>query len=177
MVTMKKTEAERFLALSEEVLEHPVYDWQQQYYHHQSLTIYDHSLVVAFLAWRIAKTLGLSQKAVIRGGLLHDFFLYDWHVEGRRNPKPLLKKHGFTHADEALLNAEFFFELNDMERDIIATHMFPLNIRPPAYLESILVNAVDTWVTFREFIAGKSGAPHPIIPFVRENRKKKHRGG
>ena len=51
--------------------------------------------------------------------------------------------HGFTHAKRALKNAEKEFSLNPIERDIIIRHMFPLNIKPPKYRESIIVCIAD----------------------------------
>lgn len=35
------------------------------------------------------------------------------------------------------------FALNAVERDVIARHMFPLNLTPPRYRESILVCIAD----------------------------------
>ena len=51
--------------------------------------------------------------------------------------------HGFTHAREALSNAQKQFELNEIERDVIKKHMFPLNIALPRYRETALVSAAD----------------------------------
>lgn len=74
----------------------------------------------------------------MRGALLHDYFLYDWHIKD-----PNRKAHGFSHAAAALQNAERDFALNAVERDVIARHMFPLNLTPPRYRESILVCIAD----------------------------------
>ena len=52
-------------------------------------------------------------------------------------------QHGFTHAREALCNAQTQFELNEIERDVIKKHMFPLNIALPRYRETALVSAAD----------------------------------
>ena len=75
---------------------------------------------------------------MVRGALLHDFFMYDWH-----DPGNLRLMHGFTHAKEALQNAQKEFELNDIERDVIKKHMFPLNIALPRYRETVLVSTAD----------------------------------
>ena len=40
-------------------------------------------------------------------------------------------------------NAERDFQLNAVERDMIVKHMFPLNLTPPRYRESILVCIAD----------------------------------
>ena len=75
---------------------------------------------------------------MVRGALLHDFFMYDWH-----DPGNLRLMHGFTHAKEALCNARKQFELNDVECDVIKKHMFPLNIALPKYRETVLVSLAD----------------------------------
>ena len=45
----------------------------------------------------------------------------------------------------------FGFDLNDREKNIIRTHMFPINLAVPRYLESWLVSIVDKGVAFYEF--------------------------
>ncbi len=139
---------DRFFALAEDILHHPSFQRQRTYRHHTA-SLFEHSILVAYRAQRIAKRFSLDEKSIVRGALLHDFFLYDWHVEGRKVRKPLFKKHGFTHAKRALDNATFYFDLNSREQDIILKHMFPLNWKPPRYLESWIVNLVDSVVTIK----------------------------
>ena len=52
-----------------------------------------HSIAVAYYSCRLASIMhiNLSKKELIRGVLLHDYFLYDWHI-GKGH-----KIHGFTH--------------------------------------------------------------------------------
>ena len=99
-----------------------------------------HTIAVAYYSIKIAEFFGIKYKKrdLIRGALLHDYFLYDWHIKD-----PDRKAHGFSHAAAALQNAERDFALNAVERDIIARHMFPLNLTPPRYRESILVCIAD----------------------------------
>ena len=107
---------------------------------HGSVTVYAHCLRVACTACALARALHLrvDENALIRGALLHDYFLYDWHIKD-----PFRKAHGFSHAAVALQNAERDFHLNAVERDMIAKHMFPLNLTPPRYRESVLVCIAD----------------------------------
>lgn len=56
---------------------------------------------------------------LIRGALLHDYFLYDWH--NQLTPHHL---HGFFHPGVALRNASMDVELTPIEHDIIKKHMF-----------------------------------------------------
>ena len=72
--------------------------------------------------------LKVDRDSLVRGALLHDYFLYDWH-----DRRPERRIHGFTHTGIALHNADRDFELNDIERDIIGKHMFPLTVVPPRY--------------------------------------------
>lgn len=110
-----------------------------EFIQHGDTTCLKHTLAVAYFSMRLAEKLGISYKReeLIRGALLHDYFLYDWHDgNGRRT-------HGFTHPKTALMNAERDFELTDTERDIIKKHMFPLTPVPPKCREAWIVCIVD----------------------------------
>lgn len=112
----------------------------KEFKQHGKVSVFDHSLGVACLSIYISNFLPikLNSQALVRGALLHDYFLYDWHI-----PDESHKRHGFTHANTALVNAERDFSLCKIERDIIKKHMFPLNIKPPRYLESFIVCIAD----------------------------------
>ena len=107
---------------------------------HELIQQNQHSFFVAYMSVWLAKRfrIRVHLRSLVRGALLHDYFLYDWHIKD-----PDRKAHGFSHAAAALQNAERDFALNAVERDIIARHMFPLNLTPPRYRESILVCIAD----------------------------------
>ncbi len=107
---------------------------------HADVTCLNHCLFVAYTSFWLSKRLGLSfdRRSLIRGAVLHDFFLYDWHEKSGR--KGL---HGFTHPRTALENAQEQFQLNKREKDIILRHMWPLTPIPPKYRESYLVSFAD----------------------------------
>ena len=107
---------------------------------HAKVSVFEHSFGVACLSVYISKKLRLkvNRRALVRGALLHDYFLYDWHI---KEDSPSL--HGFKHAKIALKNAERDFLLNPIEKDIIKRHMFPLNIKLPKYKESVIVCIAD----------------------------------
>ena len=112
-----------------------------RYMQHGSTSVFRHSVSVAYycyyLAWK--KHWDVDEKSLIRGALLHDYFLYDWHVKDASH-----KWHGFHHADAALKNAMQDFDLNPVEQDMIRCHMFPLNLlRLPKYRESWLLCYAD----------------------------------
>lgn len=112
----------------------------KQFIQHGDVSVYEHCINVAFFSLYLAKRFRLSvdRQSLVRGALLHDYFLYDWHEND-----PSHRLHGFHHARRALENACRDFPLNQREKDIIAKHMFPLNLRPPRYKESALVCAAD----------------------------------
>jgi len=141
---------EEFYAYAEEILNHPIFLTQKHYFHHTT-NLYEHSILVAYYSFKVAKKFNLDRRSIVRGALLHDFFLYDWHVEGKKRKYPILKKHGFTHAQRSLINANFYFALNSKEKDIIKKHMFPLNMFIPTTLESWVVNIVDDALTYLEY--------------------------
>lgn len=114
---------------------------------HGNTSVFEHSLKVAKTSYVLSKKLNikLDHKSLVRGALLHDYFLYDWHTKGEGH-----RLHGFRHPSFALKNALMDFELNDIEKDIIKKHMFPLIPLPPKYKESIIVCVVDKWVSLKE---------------------------
>ncbi len=84
---------------------------------------------------------------MVRGALLHDYFLYDWH-EKKADVKRRL--HGFYHPGIALANADREYSLTPRERDIIQKHMWPLTVKVPLCREAWLVTAADKWCSLME---------------------------
>lgn len=107
---------------------------------HGSTTCFDHSVAVTLCSIRLAEKWGwdVDWRSLVRGALLHDYFLYDWHT-----PDPSHRLHGFHHAARALQNARQDLEVSPLEADIIGHHMFPLNPRPPKSREAAVVCLVD----------------------------------
>lgn len=105
---------------------------------HGNVTCLEHSKRVSYKSYKICKFLKLDYRSAARGGLLHDYFLYDWH----NSPYRL---HGFSHPGLALANANRDFKLNKIEQDIIKKHMWPITIIPPRHLESLIVCLVDKY--------------------------------
>lgn len=109
----------------------------------------DHSIALAFHAYRAALFLGLRSHLpdLVRGALLHDFFFYNW-CETRPRSGGL---HGFDHPKEACENAEAAFgPLTAIERDCILRHMWPITPLPPCYPESLIVCFTDKVVALIE---------------------------
>lgn len=122
-----------------------------EYIQHGSTTTLEHCINVSYHSYKLAKLLHLDCKSAARAGLLHDLFLYDWHLLPKGDP--LFQKHGFTHPQKALENANKYFSLNDMEKDIIEKHMWPLTLRKfPKYKESFLISFVDKYTSTSETV-------------------------
>ena len=119
---------------------------------HGSTTVFEHCVSVAkfslLMAYYLEKNLKIKvdRDSLVRAALLHDYFLYDWHDK----TIPGHNIHGFTHPRKACINADRDFGLNEIEKDIISKHMFPLTFMPPRYRESVIVTLADKWCALCE---------------------------
>ena len=114
---------------------------------HGSTTVFAHCVKVACFSLFLANKLHIpvNTHALLRGALLHDYFLYDWHEKNAGH-----RFHGFTHPATALKNAQEDFMLTPVEKDIIARHMFPLCPIPPRCREAWLGCAADKYCALLE---------------------------
>ncbi len=121
----------------------------RKYIQHGQTDCLFHCIAVAYFSYATAAFLKLTldQMCLVKGAMLHDFFLYDWH-----EPDSAHKLHGFTHPKAALKNAMQIWELSDIEKDIIIKHMFPLVPNLPRYKESILVCIIDKICSVMEIL-------------------------
>lgn len=103
---------------------------------HHGISRYDHCMRVAYFTYKVSKKLHLHYKEATEAALLHDFFTDE--VKEEKSIARLRK-----HPNFAVENAKKYFSLNDMQEDIIRSHMFPVTFTPPKYLESWLVDIVD----------------------------------
>jgi len=116
---------------------------------HADVDCFDHCLFVSYVSFLTCKRLGMDCRSAARGGLLHDFYLYDKSsVSGF--------KHRAQHPKIALENADLCFELSDKEKDIILKHMWPITFGIPRYRESFVVDAVDKYCTYLEITGSNS---------------------
>ena len=135
----------RFFANLDGLIDHDEVISMHQYIQHGKISCLSHSLYVAYSSFRACEILKLDARSAARGAMLHDFFLYDWHVPGYSEGL-----HGFSHPRVAHQNAKKHFTLNAIEEEIILKHMFPLTLSPPKKREAIVVTLVDKWCTVRE---------------------------
>ena len=81
---------------------------------------------------------------MVRGALLHDYFLYDWHIR--------IEVIGCMdlHTRRQLWTMQKDFYLTDIEEDLILHHMFPLTLIPPKTTEGMVLCIADKLCTVYE---------------------------
>lgn len=142
---MRVNSVEAFFDCIRDILHHPAVQSMREYIAHGDTNCLEHSLYVAYTSYKVALRLGIEPTVTTRGAMLHDLYLYDWHIKGDR--KGL---HGFTHSKESLANAKRYFELGSIEEQIILRHMWPLTWPPPTKKEAIIVSLCDKYCTTAE---------------------------
>jgi Predicted HD superfamily hydrolase len=149
---MKLTSAEKayFFTCIKNLLDSEQVRQMDSYMQHGHTSCLQHSIAVSYYSYALCRRFDLTcdESGLIRAALLHDFFLYDWHDRKKGH-----KWHGFKHPGTALSNAEHYFKLSDLERDIIAKHMWPLTLRIPKYKESLIVCLIDKYCSIFEIVA------------------------
>ena len=114
---------------------------------HHGTTRMIHSKRVSYYSYSVCKFLHLDYISAARAGLLHDFFISEPELTKKERILSL-----FTHSKKALNNSKSNFYLNTKEENIIVSHMFPLGIYLPIYMESWIVSTVDKIVGTYEFL-------------------------
>ncbi len=166
--TASARRSERNRAIRSSILQHgrdilssPNFRSTRAYIQHGTVSVHMHSISVASISLAIMKKLeclGIKsrERDLVRGALLHDYFLYDWHHH--RHPKGLKNLHGFRHPQTALKNAEKEYVLTPRQRDIIGKHMWPLTMTPPACREAWIVTVADKYCSLLETLRLRRGA-------------------
>lgn len=146
---LTKEELKRIHDVIDEISENSRFHECERFMQHGKTSVKKHCIQVAQTAYYLALKLGIkvNEKELIRGALLHDYFLYDWHENTLAN-----KIHGFTHPKKAHDEASKDFKLSDREKNMILHHMFPLTPCPPKYREGWLLCLADKICATRETI-------------------------
>lgn len=124
---------------------------------HGTMSVNGHCKNVATLSLYLNDKLHLNGNVrdIVRGALLHDYFLYDWHDREYMRGKKL---HGYAHADTALKNATRDYELTERQKDIIRSHMWPLNLtKLPRCREAWIVTMADKYCSTMETLKIHNG--------------------
>lgn len=116
--------------------------------HHGHISTYKHSIMVSYLVYKHYKDKDMKYelKDIVRGALLHDYYLYDWHHTGEGH-----RLHGFRHPYFAYKNAKRDFDVTPVMKDIILHHMFPLILIPPKTKPGWVVSYYDKVVSHHDY--------------------------
>lgn len=137
----------QYINIVRDILDNEEFEKMSSIVHH-GLDRKSHSIRVSYYSYKIARLIGLDYVGVARAGLLHDFFF-----ENNQNSNICKRLQTLIkHPDYALANAGKYFDLTNLEKDIIRSHMFPISINLPLYAEGWLVNLVDDLVAISEVL-------------------------
>lgn len=127
-----------FCSLCYDILTHDRYIEMKGYNHHGDISCHFHSVFVAYITYKTCLFTDCNTAEATRAALLHDFYLYDWHIVKHD------EYHAFYHPKEARKNAEKYFgELTALQTDMILSHMWPLHLMPPRYKEGMILTVAD----------------------------------
>lgn len=140
----KNTSLEEFFSIINDLVQNAKVQEMKVYNQHAHTSCYKHCMQVAYYTYIVCKKLNLDYISATRGAMLHDLFLYDWHNYIRKD-KSWNGQHAFIHPKIALKNATEIFKLNNIEKDVIVNHMWPVTIKIPHYKETIVVTFADKY--------------------------------
>ena len=139
-----------FKNIINDLITNPTVQEMNNYIQHCDTTCFEHCKNVAYYSYLVCKKCGFDYISASRGGMLHDLFLYNWRKKQR--DIELKGLHAFVHPRISLNNSLKLFNLNNIEKDIILKHMWPLTIIPPKYIESYIISFVDKFCAIKETI-------------------------
>lgn len=135
-----------YTIIIKDILENKKFNKLDKIEHHGTSRLM-HSKRVSYYSYKICKYMHLDYIAAARAGLLHDFF---YSNDNRTKTERL--KSTFVHPKKSLENSIKYFNINEKEKNIVVSHMFPININIPKYAESWIVSIVDKIVGSYEFV-------------------------
>lgn len=138
---LNEDQKRRFDNLTAEILEDEGFQSMKQVVHHDYTDLYVHSYMVAYFSYCYAMNhdSNLDVDSLVRGALLHDYYLYDW-----RDITLGALVHGFYHPHRAVQLAGQRFGLNKTEENIIKSHMWPITpYAMPLCREAWVVTLMD----------------------------------
>ncbi|GMO16375.1 MAG: HD domain-containing protein [Termitinemataceae bacterium] len=155
--------AELFNEYARDILNHELFLLGKNVFSHGSISIYEHSVAVAALAFSMAEDKkNIDKRCIVRAALLHDFFLYEWHVWGWR-----YIMHGWAHPAIAANKAREVFGINDREYSCIRTHMWPWTFwRLPRCREGWIISMADKIVALKEALFCRGRRSHLKDPIA-----------
>ena len=146
-----KKDREKFWETFISLRNDPLIQDLKQYPNHFISNLFDHSSRVALCAYDLSRRLhvNVDGKSLAKGAMLHDYYLY----QARGHKEIGVKAHWFGHPNTALQNAEKEFVLTELEKNIITSHMWPLNFSNfPRSREAVLVCLADKMCACGELV-------------------------
>lgn len=142
-----------------DILESRNFRSTREHIQHGNMSVNEHCINVAKTSLYIRNKLRIkcNTRDLVRGALLHDYFLYDWHNSDEAAPHKL---HGFFHPAKSLRNAQKEYQLTARQVDIIIKHMWPLTVVPPMCREAWIVTAADKYCSLMETLHIQKGSIH-----------------
>ena len=121
---------------------------------HRGSNCYEHTFKVAKRAihhCEKSKKKNINPEVVLVGAILHDYYLYDW-----RTDRSKIKTHAKQHELIAAENAIKDFGISKEIKEVIETHMWPINIKNyPKSREAKIVSINDKLVALFEALTSK----------------------
>ena len=144
-----------------DIIESETFQSMENFMQHGNVSVCQHSISVALESIKFVRKFKIScdERAVVRGALLHDYFLYDWHEKALWH-----NWHGFRHPGIALQNAVKEYSISQIEGEIIKKHMWPLTIIPPLCREAWIITLVDKYVSTLETVGIRKASDMQKIP-------------
>ena len=133
------------------ITKQPEYQLLKSIPRHGNTNTYEHSIRVAYAAYRLARKMGVDPESAALVGLLHDFCLINYH--DRSAGKVSRSWYCLHHPEEALQNASRILELSKEEQKAILSHMFPLALHVPSSSLALVLTLADKQVATAEGIS------------------------
>lgn len=147
-VKLTRSDREIFHNVLKELTSAPSVQEMKKYIQHSDISTFRHCLRVAKKSLLLARSMNLNvhREELVRGAMLHDYFLYDWHTKGDN-------LHGYHHPHIAAKNACRDFDLTPLEINIIESHMWPLTLfHFPKSREAAIVCLADKLCSTDEIV-------------------------
>lgn len=131
-----------YLSIVTDIIENKEFKKLENEKHHHCTNRYVHSCNVALSTYKICKRLKLDYVSATRAALVHDFF-YNDEFDNK-------KKRMMYHYKKSIENASKITFLTSKQKDMIASHMFPVGGKFPRSKEAIVLDVCDDIVSIKE---------------------------
>lgn len=138
-----------FQNIIKDLIQNETVQKMKSYRQHFEINCFEHCLTTAYYCYTLCKKWHLDYVSVSRATMLHDLFLYDWRKKNNRKGF-----HAFTHGKLACTNACQLFSLNEKEKNMICSHMWPVTFFCfPKSLEGFILTFVDKYCATMESLS------------------------